>query len=104
MICIARASGKNSDMKKSKIIFSALVVTLLGAGISKLLAEETPGDKIQNQADEAKKNLKKSGRKVKKDFRDATGKSSIKKDIQDDAKNLKDEAETKGKKIKRKVK
>ncbi len=83
---------------------SLLAITGLTALISiPLLSETTTTEKIQNQADETGKDIKKGARKVKKKVRDATGNESLTEDIKDAGKNAGDEIETKAKKIKRKI-
>lgn len=59
---------------------------------------------VKNTVDEAKKDAKKTGRKIKKRARDATGNGSTKKDIEDKVKDVKDEAETKARKMRREKK
>ncbi len=77
--------------------------TLVLLPFSRVLAETTTTEKIQNEADEAGKEIKKGARKVKKKVRDATGNESITEDIKDAGKNVGDEIKTKAKKIERRV-
>jgi hypothetical protein len=80
-----------------------LMITGLVLAAFPLIADETTGEKIQNEAGEANKNLKKEGRHLKKKIRDRTGHHSMGKDIKDSSKNAADEAEHQAKKLKRKV-
>jgi hypothetical protein len=76
----------------------------LAAGVTlTAVADETTGEKIENRADDAGKNLKKSGRKVRRKVRNATGHGSLGKDIKDAGNDAGDELNTGAKKLKRKV-
>lgn len=66
-------------------------------------AEENLGEKVQAQARETKTGTKKLVRKAKKKARDATGNQSLKKDVQDAARNVGDEADDAAHKIKNKI-
>ncbi|MBN8554363.1 MAG: hypothetical protein J0L93_02870 [Deltaproteobacteria bacterium] len=99
---------KNANKSKIKILLPLLGITLAAVAAtfvwnSSVQAEETTSEKIQDKAEETNKNLKQTGRKVKKTVRDATGNSSVKEDLKDEGRNVKDEVKHQGKKIKRKV-
>lgn len=70
---------------------------------SKVEAEETNVEKIENKVDEAKTKANRTGRKIKKKVRDETGNHSTVEDIKDKARNVGDSTEDAAKKIKRKV-
>jgi hypothetical protein len=92
-------------MTKRNWIYGLTVAAIaLTAGFSySARAEETAGEKVQNAGDEAWKDTKKGGRKLKKKTRDATGNSSAKEDMKDSAKNVGDSVETGANKVERKV-
>lgn len=83
----------------------AALVTLgtLSLGAVQSYAEETWGEKIENQADEAKKDTKKGVRKAKKGVRNATGNEDRGKDAKESLENAGDDVGTGAKKLKRKV-
>jgi hypothetical protein len=91
-------------MKRNWIYGITAALFTVTAGMSySARAEETAGEKVQNAGDEAWKDTKKGGRKLKKKTRDATGNSSVKEDVKDSANNAGDSLETGAKKVERKV-
>lgn len=95
-------------MKTKQLIINiftlcALTLGLLNTVTTPTRAEETTGEKIQNNVDNATRNTKKTYRKTKKQIRDSTGNSSIKEDLHDDIRNLDDSTGDAVKKLKRKV-
>jgi len=66
-------------------------------------AETTKTEKVGNKMDEAGTEINKDGRKMKKKVRDATGNSSLKKDVGETVDNVQDSASDTVKKAKRKV-
>lgn len=88
-------------------ILSALLgfcaATLPGVLVSTLFAEETMKESVEIKVDEIKKDAKKTGRKIKKTVRDATGNKSLVEDVKDSVHNAEDEVEHGVKTIKKKV-
>jgi hypothetical protein len=85
----------------SLAIAFSLLIGSVSSWDTKALANSDVGTKLQNDADDAKRDTKKTGRKAKKKVRDATGHGSVKKDAEDSVNNLKDDVSTEGKKLKR---
>ena len=88
---------------KIKLVALALLTSLSLPPVEMVIAEETMVEKIENKAEKVGKDTKKNYRKAKKKVRDATGNSSVTEDLKDTSKNIGDELEHQGKKIKRKV-
>ncbi len=65
--------------------------------------DETPVEKLENEYDKTKTEAKKTARRMKRNLRNDTGQGSVKKDVEDKAKDFKEDAETQANKLKRKV-
>jgi uncharacterized membrane protein YtjA (UPF0391 family) len=88
----------------SRPLSIALLALLPFAGLPpSLSADENVGEKVENKMDEAKKDSSQQVRKAKKKRRDATGQSSVSKDVEDQAKNVGDDVDHEAKKAKNKV-
>lgn len=85
-----------------RILLTTIGLALALGGLA-LVAEETTTEKIIDKGDEAVKDAKQEGRKLKKKIRDKSGNSSLKEDLEDTAENAKDELQYQGRKAKRKV-
>jgi hypothetical protein len=91
-------------MKNTKLNGFLTLFCLLGATVvTQTFAEETVGEKMEANGRETKTSIKKGARKVKKNVRDATGRSSIVEDTKDSLRNSRDETSDKLKEIKNKV-
>ena len=89
---------------KTLMALLAGVVFFLAAGVSlTAVANETTGEKIESKMDETGKDMKKSGRKMKRKIRNATGRGSLGKDLKDAGNDAGDEIDTGAKKLKRKA-
>jgi hypothetical protein len=103
----------DSKMNKKKVFKLLMNVSLLlgvalcSSQFSSLLekahAEDSTKTKLQNDADDAAKDSRKTVRKAKKKVRDNTGHGSVKKDMQDSAADVQDDVSTETKKLKRKA-
>lgn len=93
----------NGRSKTEALAYLALLALVSTPVAKNSFADETVPEKAANSVDEAKKDMSKSARNVKKKVRDATGNSSLKKDAGDAAENVGDEVKTEAKKLKRKA-
>jgi hypothetical protein len=92
----------NHSMSRLTIAFVLSLVFIAGASTTfaiKASADDSTSKKIKNDAEDAKKNARKSGRKAKKTVRDKTGHGSVKKDMQDKGKDVQDDVSTEYKKM-----
>lgn len=97
----------------NKTIRTTLALSLLGTitliagnaflSRSKVLADDSLGKKMQNDAADASKKVKKGKRGLAKKVRDKTGHGSVVKDVEDSGDNLKDDVSTEAGKLKRKI-
>lgn len=90
---------------KTKFLSLVLAAVTVFLGTLPLVsrADETLGEKVDEVKDDAVKNTKKGARKVKRAGRNAVGKGSTAKDIEDKAKDAGDEVKDKVDDVKKKV-
>lgn len=96
--------SRKTIQKIASIALVALVTLIAGSRVlinTSAHADDSLGTKLQNDAADAKKDVKKSGRKFKKTVRNKTGHGSVKKDIGDKVDDVKDNVSTEAGKIKR---
>lgn len=72
-------------------------------GIPPVRAEETPVERAQSVVEDAGKEAKQAAREARRDLRHQTGQGSVGEDVKDAAKDVRDEATTGARKLKRKV-
>ncbi len=91
----------NQFTSQANQLLTALLVLTGGLGLQS--CSETPVEKAKTKIDEITKDTKENLRDAQKDLRDATGNSSITKDVGDKLQNAADEVEFQAKKAKRKA-
>lgn len=88
---------KNKSIKSWLVALSLMIAPLMTQ------AEETTGEKIENKAGDIKTDAKKTGRKVRREARKATGQDSVIKDAKDKVHDASDDVSNAAKKAKNKV-
>jgi uncharacterized protein HemX len=84
----------NGVLKVSLILAVALFIGTSTAIVIHAQADQSTQKKLKNDAEDAKKNVRKGTRKAKKKVRDNSGHGSVKKDIQDQGADIKDDVST----------
>lgn len=97
-------SNSMTKKKHHRLVLSLLgLVATLNVSPHLALAEETMGEEAKSGARGMKNDVKQSGRKAKKKFRDATGNANVVKDVRDGARNAGDDVDHQAKKTKDKI-
>lgn len=97
-------STMKNDTLKTLMALLAGLGFFLAAGISlTAVGNETIVEKIESKLDESGRDLRRSGRKMKRQTRNATGHGSLGKDVRDAGKDAGDEIRDGATKLKRKA-